>query len=167
MVGVERPHLHAHVAHSAVGAIGEPPGLPNPVSRPAPDPDDDRSRRSTAARAATAGTPLHPHPTKPNPSEQDSTRKKLLASPRFQFAVLLFLLNFLLGWPAAILLGSLAVWVGAKWLGLLGGLLVYAVSWVMLGIAVLIGGREVVSHSRWLVQRWLEKRREQRERRGE
>jgi len=150
-----------------VTLISGPPAQRISVSRPTPEPDDGRSRRPTAARASTAGTPLHPQPTKPNPPEQDSRRKKLLASPRFQFAVLLFLLNFLLGWPAAILLGSLAVWVGAKWLGLLGGLLVYGVSWVMLGIAVLIGGREVVSHSRWLVQRWLEKRREQRERRGE
>jgi hypothetical protein len=86
-------------------------------------------------------------------------RRRLLASPRFRTALLLLLLNVLLGWPAVVLLGALSVLVGAKWLGLLGGLVMYAVSWVLLAAAVLLGGREVLVHGRWLVRRWWRRRR--------
>lgn len=95
-------------------------------------------------------------PTNPTPSDGD--RRRLLASPRFRLALLLFALNLLLGWPSALLVGGIAAWLGAKWLGLMWGVVIYGASWVLLGIAVLIGGQDVVSHSRWLVQRWLEKR---------
>jgi predicted phage tail protein len=92
------------------------------------------------------------------PHTDHPERRRLLASPRFRIALTLLLLNVLLGWPAVLLLGSLSVWMGARWLGLLGGLLMYAVSWVMLGVAMLLGGREVLVHGRWLVRRWLKKR---------
>ena len=89
----------------------------------------------------------------------DARRRRLLRSPRFRLALLLFVLNFLVGWPAALLLGVLAAFLGMTWLGLVGGMVVYAVSWVMLGVAVLLGGKEVIVHGRWLIRRWLEKRR--------
>lgn len=95
-----------------------------------------------------------------DPSRHDHTeRRRLLASPRFRAALLLLLLNVLLGWPAVLLLGSLSVLAGAKWLGLVGGLVMYAVSWLLLGAAVLLGGREVLVHGRWLFRRWWQRRR--------
>jgi hypothetical protein len=93
------------------------------------------------------------------PSNPDSKeRRRLLASPRFRLALGLFLANVLLGWPLVFLLAAVAVLLGAKWLGLVGGMIAYAASWIVLGIAVLIGGQEVVIHGRWLIRRWMEKR---------
>jgi len=86
-------------------------------------------------------------------------RRRLLASPRFRIALLLFGLNVVLGLPAALLIAGFAALVGAKWLGLVGGLAIYAGSWILLAVAVLIGGQEVVVHGSWLIRRWLEKRR--------
>ncbi len=43
-------------------------------------------------------------------------------------------------------------------MGLVGGVVVYGFSWIMLGVAVLLGGQEVVVHGRWLVRQWLDKR---------
>lgn len=91
----------------------------------------------------------------------DARRRRLLQSPRFRLALLFFALNFLVGWPAALLLGAVATFLGLTWLGLVGGLVVYAISWIMLGVAVLLGGREVVVHGRWLIRHWMEKRRSQ------
>ena len=56
------------------------------------------------------------------------------------------------------LLRIVAGLLGAKWLGLVGGVVVYGFSWIMLGVAVLLGGQEVVVHGRWLVRQWLDKR---------
>ncbi len=84
---------------------------------------------------------------------------RLIASRRFRVALVLALLSYLVGWPAAALLGAISAWLGTEWLGVIVGTTTYAFSWLLLGVAVLMGGREVLvfarSWTRYLLRRLL------------
>ena len=56
-------------------------------------------------------------------------------------------LSYLLGWPALGMAGSASPWIGVEAAALLGSG-TYALSWVLLGVAVVLGGNEVRAEGR-------------------
>jgi hypothetical protein len=73
-------------------------------------------------------------------------------------------LSFLLGWPTIALLGLIAAGSQDAWIVVVGGPTTYAVSWVMLGIGVLLAGRDA---TRTAARRALSRARSWRVRRGD
>ena len=73
---------------------------------------------------------------------------------RMRLALVLFLLNYLLGWPALVVAGAASPWAGVEASAFVGSAL-YLLSWVLLAAAIGIGGREVtVIGRRWVAARW-------------
>ena len=75
-----------------------------------------------------------------------------LRSRRLAISVGLMFLQLFLGWPAIALIGSAGAAVGEPALGALGASVSYAMSWVVLGAAILVGGRESFALSRAINQ---------------
>lgn len=79
---------------------------------------------------------------------------QLLRSPRFRWALGLWLLNYALGWPVIGLAGAASPWLGAQNAAMIGAGS-YALSWVILGLAMLLGGSEIAVFGK----RWIQSRR--------
>ena len=75
-----------------------------------------------------------------------------LRSRRLGIAVGLIFIQILLGWPAIALLGSAGVAYGEPALGAMGASISYGLSWLVLGLAVFIGGKESWALSRSINQ---------------
>jgi len=82
-------------------------------------------------------------------------------SVRLVVGLVLFVLNFVLGWPVVAALGAAAVWTDNPLLVLLGGPAAYGFSWLILGLAVLLAGPDSASYLRallrWAVRRLVER----------
>ena len=73
---------------------------------------------------------------------------------RLRLALVLFLLNYLLGWPALVVAGAASPWAGVEASAFIGSVS-YVLSWVLLALAITIGGREVTVIGRqWVTSRW-------------
>lgn len=73
---------------------------------------------------------------------------------RMQLALGLFGANYLFGWPAVAAAGGASPWIGLENAALAGSIS-YALSWVLLGASILIGGREVTTLGRaWIRRLW-------------
>lgn len=79
----------------------------------------------------------------------------LLRSPRFRLALFLFLMNYVMGWPAVALIGAVSVAYDAERVGVVGSSVSYAFSWALIGAAILVGGRDVTAVGRRWVARKL------------
>lgn len=81
-------------------------------------------------------------------------------SRRLIVGVGLILLSLLMGWPAVLLAGFLAVAYENALLFFLGGPVVYGFSWVVWGLGILVAGRDVVRYchifARWGIRRLAE-----------
>jgi len=75
--------------------------------------------------------------------------------------VALITLSMLLGWPAVAMAGCLAAGKQNAWVFFIGGPGVYAFSWVIWGVAMLVGGRDAMRYAnlftRWSVRRGVER----------
>ncbi len=67
---------------------------------------------------------------------------------RLSLGVTLGVMQLVLGWPAVAVLGSSAAYTGDADLALWGAPGVYALSWLLLGLAVLIGGPDAMRVTR-------------------
>jgi len=88
--------------------------------------------------------------------DHDGLDEALLRSPRFRLALVLLVLNYALGWPVVALAAGASPWIGVETAAVVGTGS-YALSWAVLGVAVLLGGREVVEYG----ERWWRRRRAQ------
>ena len=75
---------------------------------------------------------------------------------RFRLALVLLVLNYVLGWLMLLGIEALALYWDSQVLALYVGPGVYAFSWGLLGAAVWIGGPEAVTYSR----QWIRERRD-------
>lgn len=73
-----------------------------------------------------------------------TSRPRPLRSPRVRLAILLFVLNLVLGWPAVALAGAASPWIGAANAAILAGIC-YAGSWALLAISSALGGPELMA----------------------
>ncbi len=74
---------------------------------------------------------------------------------RLILAGVCFVLSYVLGLPALLLIEALAAWLQSAWLAAVLGPLVYACSWLLLGAALLLGGRKIVAIVRdWFGATW-------------
>ena len=80
------------------------------------------------------------------PQEQRRPRKRLLVG--------LLALSYVLGLPTVALVELIALWLGSETLALYGGPLIYALSWVLLAVVLVMGGPEITDQLRELVQRY-------------
>ena len=72
---------------------------------------------------------------------------------RLRLALFLWLANFALGWPVVAASASMAPWIGAENAAMLGAGS-YGLSWLVLGLAMVLGGAEVSERGRaWLTER--------------
>ena len=76
-------------------------------------------------------------------------------TPRLILGVSLILLSSLMGWPAVVVAGWLAVAYEDAILFFLGGPVVYGLSWVVWGLGILIAGRDAVRYGHIFVRWWL------------
>jgi hypothetical protein len=75
-------------------------------------------------------------------------------SGRLRVAMALWVLCYVLGWPAVAAAASASPWLGAQNAALLGTFS-YVLSWVMLAVATWLGGAELVEISRdWVRGAW-------------
>lgn len=81
--------------------------------------------------------------------------------PRLFIGVLLVGIGMLLGWPAVACFAGIAVYTGEPLFAVIGGPVVYAVSWGIYGLGILIAGREAFYYvnvfNRWLVRSVVER----------
>ena len=84
----------------------------------------------------------------------DQTDEQLLRSARFRWALGLWVLNYLLGWPVVAIAAASTPWLGPRNAALLGSGS-YALSWGVLGVAVLLGGSEIAVFGKSWVRRRL------------
>jgi hypothetical protein len=66
---------------------------------------------------------------------------------RIRIALALLALSYVLGWPAVGAAGSASPWIGVEAAAMLGSG-TYAFSWLLLGGAVVLGGKEVQEEGR-------------------
>lgn len=72
---------------------------------------------------------------------------------RLRLALALFGANYVFGWPALAAAGSASPWIGLEYAAVAGSAS-YALSWLLLGASIAIGGREVTVIGRaWIRQR--------------
>jgi hypothetical protein len=64
-----------------------------------------------------------------------------------RLALVLLGLNYLLGWPAVAVSASMSPWIGAEASAFMGAGF-YGFSWLLLGGAVWLGGRDIVQIGR-------------------
>ena len=76
---------------------------------------------------------------------------------RLCVGVTLITVSSLMGWPAVALAGCLAVEQRNAWIFFLGGPVVYGLSWVLWGVAMLVAGRDALRYAH-LFLRWLTRR---------
>lgn len=69
------------------------------------------------------------------------------AGLRFRIALAFLALSYLLGWPAVGAAGSASPWIGVEAAAMLGSG-VYVFSWLLLAVAVVLGGKEVQDEGR-------------------
>ena len=72
---------------------------------------------------------------------------------RFRLGIALLVLNYVLGWPFLLIVESLALYFKNPSLGMLGAV-GYGISWVFLGIALLLAGPGVIEWSKHQYARW-------------
>ena len=81
-------------------------------------------------------------------------------TPRLLVGVSLIFVSSLMGWPAVVVAGWLAVVYGDALLFFLGGPVVYGLSWVLWALGILVAGRDAVRYGhifvRWLLRRMAE-----------
>lgn len=81
-------------------------------------------------------------------------------SARLVTGITLIAVSFLLGWPAVAVAGCLAVEQRNAWIFFIGGPTVYAVSWVVWGLGMLVAGRDSLKYAnlftRWTVRKVVE-----------
>lgn len=65
-----------------------------------------------------------------------------MRSPRFRLALALFVVSHVFSWPAVAAAASASPWIGTEVAAVVGSVS-YAVSWLMIGTAAVLGGREV------------------------
>jgi len=74
--------------------------------------------------------------------------------------VALITLSMLLGWPAVAMAGCFAAQEKNAWVFFIGGPGVYAFSWVIWGVAMVVGGADALRYAnlfiRWMVRRVVE-----------
>ena len=74
--------------------------------------------------------------------------------------VALIAVSLLLGWPAVAVAGCVAVEQRNAWVFFIGGPAVYALSWAIWGLGLLIAGRDALRYAnllaRWMVRRVVE-----------
>ncbi|MFH1530599.1 MAG: hypothetical protein ABIK09_07685 [Pseudomonadota bacterium] len=80
---------------------------------------------------------------------------------RLVMGLVVFALNFLLGWPVVAALGVAALWTESPLLLLFGAPIAYAFSWFLFGLGVLLVGPDSARYLRalvrWAVRRWVER----------
>ncbi len=74
--------------------------------------------------------------------------------------IALITLSMLLGWPAVAMAGCFAAQEKNAWVFFIGGPGVYAFSWVIWGVAMVVGGADALRYAnlfiRWMVRRVVE-----------
>ena len=76
-------------------------------------------------------------------------------SKRFRLALILLVMNYVLGAPMLVALEALAIYLESEFLALYIAPGLYAASWLLLGLAIWIGGPPAVTEARqWLRVRW-------------
>ena len=75
-------------------------------------------------------------------------------APRKRILVGLLALSYVLGLPTVALVEVVAIWLGSEELAMFGGPLIYAASWVLLGVVLVIGGPEISDQLRESVRRF-------------
>jgi hypothetical protein len=78
-----------------------------------------------------------------------------MSNARFKTGVCLLVLNIPFGQAGVVLAGVLAVKTGHKafWVGV--AVAAYALSWVMLGMGVVLSGRKGMEYAKELVRKWF------------
>ncbi len=71
-------------------------------------------------------------------------------SGKLMVGVVLIIISSLLGWPAVVLAGWLAVERGNAWVLFVGGPAIYGVSWVIWGLGLLVAGRDSLRYANLL-----------------
>jgi hypothetical protein len=82
-------------------------------------------------------------------------RPEGISNVRFKTGVYLIVLNIPFGQAGIVLAGLLAVRTGHKafWAGI--AVVVYALSWVMLGIGVVLSGKEGIQYAKELTRKFI------------
>ncbi len=62
-------------------------------------------------------------------------------------------LSMLLGWPAVAALGAIGIYLEKPLIALVGGPVIYGISWVIYGLAFLIAGKDLLKYAKAL-NRW-------------
>jgi hypothetical protein len=116
----------------------------SPISRRIPEPDEEHG----AARMGDE-TLISPQPDK---------KPEIESNLRFKMGVCLLLLNIPFGQACIVLAGLLAVKTGHKafWVGV--AVAAYALSWVMLGIGLLLSGKKGMEYAKELTRKWFGRR---------
>lgn len=78
-------------------------------------------------------------------------KEQVKRNKRFFIGVKIIVVSFILGWPVLFLTAALTVVFGRFW-AVLGGI-VYAISWIMLGIGILLAGVEGVKFAKEWVRK--------------
>ena len=88
------------------------------------------------------------------PSAPGNT-KEPVTSIRFRAGVCLIILNMPMGLGGAAFAGAMAVRTGHKafWAGI--GVTIYALSWVMLGLGLILSGKQGVQYAKELKKKWF------------
>jgi hypothetical protein len=74
-----------------------------------------------------------------------------------RLALGLFVANAVFGWPAVVVAGSVSPWLGLENAAMIGSIS-YALSWLLLGASVAIGGREITMLGRAWIRGRLRRR---------
>ncbi len=62
-------------------------------------------------------------------------------------------LSMILGWPAVAALGAIGIYLEKPLIALVGGPVIYGISWVIYGLAFLIAGKDLLLYAR-AFNRW-------------
>ena len=72
---------------------------------------------------------------------------------RFRIGLIFLVLSYVFGWPFLLLIEALALYWENSLLGMIGAV-IYAISWVFLGVAVSLSGPGVVEFARSKLTQW-------------
>ncbi len=70
--------------------------------------------------------------------------------PRFALGLIIVGASYVLGWPAMTVVGILAVYWRMPKLGVVGVPLLYATSWVVFGVGILLAGKDTMVYAKAL-----------------